>query len=475
MRRAAWVLAAVIATAAMRPASAQSEPLAPTGGPPERKPALAFDPTPTGQLPPEPGDEPAPPTPAARAERPERPDRPPNVLGAPVMGAPVRAEDRDPARGTPATVVPASSSEAAPRTGRRSGLGAPEAAGSPVSADRVEATPRTSYNPADPVNDLLTKRTEQREESTERQTIDRGKWGQRSSEKIGDRVGDALDGVVGNNGLFRSDHLFDGFISPVTNPFLFEDPRSLTEARPIFMYQKIPAAQPNFQGGNIWFFGTQARLAVTDRLSFVFHKVGGISINPSSGSIYNGSTGFAELWLGPKYTFWRGQESCSLMAGGLQFQIPIGSAPAFQDTGSLSVVPYLTYAQNFFRDFRFGSFNTMIGTGYAFSLNDQRSDYYYLSAHLDIDVLNKHKFYPLVEANWLIYTTNGQARPISGEGRDLFNFGGQAKSTGMLSLAFGARYKITESAQIGAAFEFPLAGPKDIFQYRATIDFILRY
>src|SRR5262249_25617678 len=39
---------------------------------------------------------------------------------------------------------------------------------------------------------------------------------------------------------FQSDHCFDQFISPVTNPFLFEDPRSLTEVRPIFMYQRIP-------------------------------------------------------------------------------------------------------------------------------------------------------------------------------------------------------------------------------------------
>ena len=42
-------------------------------------------------------------------------------------------------------------------------------------------------------------------------------------------------------------------------------------------------------------------------------------------------------------------------------------------------------------------------------------------------------------------------------------------------LAFGGRYKITEAAQIGAAFEFPIAGPRDLFQYRVTVDFILRY
>jgi len=59
-------------------------------------------------------------------------------------------------------------------------------------------------------------------------------------------------------------------------------------------------------------------------------------------------------------------------------------------------------------------------------------------------------------------------------GRDLINFGGQGKN-GLLTGAFGARYKITESAQVGTAFEFPFAGRKDLFQYRFTLDFILRY
>jgi len=61
------------------------------------------------------------------------------------------------------------------------------------------------------------------------------------------------------------------------------------------------------------------------------------------------------------------------------------------------------------------------------------------------------------------------------EGRDLINFGGQAKGHGLLTWALGARFKFTEHAQVGAAFEFPIAGPRDIFQYRLTVDFILRY
>ena len=31
-------------------------------------------------------------------------------------------------------------------------------------------------------------------------------------------------------------------LKPVTNPFLFEDPRALTEIRPIFMWQKTPSS-----------------------------------------------------------------------------------------------------------------------------------------------------------------------------------------------------------------------------------------
>ena len=38
--------------------------------------------------------------------------------------------------------------------------------------------------------------------------------------------------------LLPSDHCFDSFISPVSNPFFFEDPRSLTEARGIFIDNK---------------------------------------------------------------------------------------------------------------------------------------------------------------------------------------------------------------------------------------------
>ena len=122
-----------------------------------------------------------------------------------------------------------------------------------------------------------------------------------------------------------------------------------------------------------------------------------------------------------------------------------------------------------------GGFNVMGSTGYSFSTNNQRSDYWYLSGHVDMDLMNWHHVYPLFEMNYFLNTTDAKSTPIGVAGRDLINFGGQAGGKGMITGAFGARFKISENSQIGGAFEIPFAGPKDLFQYRFMLDFILRY
>ena len=106
-----------------------------------------------------------------------------------------------------------------------------------------------------------------------------------------------------------------------------------------------------------------------------------------------------------------------------------------------------------------------------------RSDYWYVSGHLDTEVrvTETVRFFPLVEANYFLVTTNGNSTPVGIEGRDLINFGGQAKGHGLLTAAVGARLKVTECYQFGAAFELPVAGPRDLMRYRFTLDFIWRY
>jgi hypothetical protein len=277
---------------------------------------------------------------------------------------------------------------------------------------------------------------------------------------------------------FQSDHCFDGFISPITNPFLFEDPRSLTELRPVFLYQTIPTKNATFKGGNIEFFGVQARVALTESWSIVMDKLGGIWVNPNGAALppYNGDrSGFAEVNIGPKWTFLRNERSGTLGALGLIFEIPTGSAKTFQDTGSLSLVPYLTMGQNFLRS-SYGSFNALGEIGYSFAVDGKRSDFFMTNLHLDYDVGNLHKIYPLVELDWRYYTANGKERALDFEGGDLINFGAtNVSGRNNLLLGAGLRYKFNENFQMGAAIEFPVVGTKDMENFRLTLDLIIRY
>jgi hypothetical protein len=134
-------------------------------------------------------------------------------------------------------------------------------------------------------------------------------------------------------------------------------------------------------------------------------------------------------------------------------------------------------AQNFGRS-SYGSFDVMGTTGYAFSTDNKRSEYLFASLHLDYNVANANKFYPLIELNWFHYTVGGTARPFLGfEGADLFNFGSShvGGDDDNLTIAVGARYKYCEWLQAGIAAEFPLVGRRDLLDFRLTVDLIFRY
>ena len=309
----------------------------------------------------------------------------------------------------------------------------------------------------------------------------------RRSEQIGDRIEDILSGgrkggggIFGGGGafggreLFRSDHRFDNFVSPTTNPFYFEDPRSLTEIRTIFMYQSIPKGQPTFQGGGIWHVGVQGRLAFTDRISLVVNKFGLTGINPGGGSGMSNSTGLSEIWIGPKVVLVQSPQFKTLVSAGATFQLPIGAASVYQNTGKLSIVPYVSAAQQFLKT-EWGSFNAMASGGYSFATNRDRSDFFYVSGHLDFNIGEKNRFYPFIEANWFSYTTNGQSSTLGVEGRDLANIGAAASGSNLLTGALGMRFKINKSWEVGGAYEIPLVGPRDLFSNRFLFDLSWRY
>lgn len=289
---------------------------------------------------------------------------------------------------------------------------------------------------------------------------------------IGSSAGNIFQ--TGPGAMFHSDDKFN-IISPVSNPFYFEDPRALTELRPIFMWQHTPSSNPVFSSSDNFFLGLQARVAFTENISLVINKLGVVWAEPNAAG-YSPHTGFSELWLGPKFTFIRNETSGTLLAAGLTFQIPTGPSKVFQNTGDLSLVPYLSYGQSFWRS-DYGTFNFLNTTGYAARVDSTRTDNIFSSFHLDYDIRNLKKIYPLIELNFAHYTFNGSARDLNFEGRDLFNFGSNgAAGINELTLALGVRYKVSEALQFGFAAEAGLlGGDRHMDGFRLTFDVIFRY
>ncbi|MCU0705862.1 MAG: hypothetical protein MUF18_17985 [Fimbriiglobus sp.] len=305
----------------------------------------------------------------------------------------------------------------------------------------------------------------------------RGDDGRTPGERFGDRVGEMVNGgrdPIRERKWFESDHAFCDFVSPLSNPFFFEDPRTLSEVRGVGFYQQTPAGD-RFNSGNAWFLGGQGRLAFTERFSVVVHKLGFAAFNPGGGSIFRGGSGLSELWLGPKYVAYRDPEFKSLITLGAQFQIPLGSSSPLQDTGSLSIVPYVSAGQKLLST-QIGTFNGMASAGYSFSTNRDRSDFFYASAHLDFDIGNGHRFYPVAELNWFSYTTDGRERPVGVEGRDFANVGGAARGTNLVTWTLGLRWRSLNGRwEVGGGYEGFLFGQRGLFNGRVMLDLIWRF
>jgi hypothetical protein len=219
-------------------------------------------------------------------------------------------------------------------------------------------------------------------------------------------------------------------------------------------------------------------LAFDDRFSLVLNQIG---ILGTDGSNPNGpitdSTGFAEVKIGPKYTFLKYSDWGSVAAAGLTFALPVGSGSVNQNVGNLGLTPYLSYGQAFGRlPGGYGSLNFMGTTGFSASLNNERSEFFFLNLHLDCNIANMNSWFPFVEMNWIQYTKGGNRGDFGFEGADLINMGSSTREGNTyFTVAPGLRYRFNDNVFLGAAVEIPLAREKGLSDYRLTFDMIFRY
>ncbi|HQR07530.1 MAG TPA: hypothetical protein PLN21_11945 [Gemmatales bacterium] len=265
--------------------------------------------------------------------------------------------------------------------------------------------------------------------------------------------------------MFLSDHEFDSFIGPITNPILSKDPRSNTYLRPMFINNNFP---DNLGGGSTQIYAMQANLAINERLSIIADKDGLARIDANAGLH---ETGWLNIAAGLKYTFLRDVENQTLGAVGFQFEAPWGGNNVVQGYGSGVITTFLTGGQ------KIGDSIHVLDTfGYQFPTNtNYNSSFLYNSFHIDYAI--NCWFYPLFEVNWFHYTASGnQIPPVGVEGDGLLNFGTPGVTgNDLVTLAFGAKAKLSSNVEFGAAWEFPVTGRKDINENRLVTELILRY
>lgn len=256
----------------------------------------------------------------------------------------------------------------------------------------------------------------------------------------------------------------DDMISPVSNPVNFEDPRHSTELRPIFAYHNI---QDDFVtgGGAVQVYALQARFKLTDDLSLIATKDGFVHLDPDG--VLPENTGFANLAAGLKYSVLR--SDTYIVTAGLRYEIPWGEEDVLQGSGNGAINPFVTAA------LAVDNFNFMAATGLRQRFTSRDSSFWDVDLHADYKIGN---FYPLVEANLVHPYNSGERLPIADEGADFFNLGSSfAAGENILTMAAGARYRICENVDIGAAYQFPLDRGEGtgIFDWRITADAIVRF
>ena len=263
--------------------------------------------------------------------------------------------------------------------------------------------------------------------------------------------------------LAQSDTCFTDFLSPVTNPIYFENPRTLTEARLLFLHQKIPMTA---LGGNVDLLALQLRAALTDRLSIIATKSG--FATTSSPVVEDG---WADVNVGLKYNLLASPAMQRLLSVGMTYELPVGSTRTYQGNGDGLFNLFVTGGAEL------GHWHAVSAAGLVLPADrSAESSFWFWSNHLSRP-LGCTNFHVLGELNWYHWLGAGKSDfPLAIEGGDILNFGSVGVAgNDIVTGALGFRYKPSDRLEIGVAWEAPLTDRRDVLDNRLTADCIFRY
>ena len=270
--------------------------------------------------------------------------------------------------------------------------------------------------------------------------------------------------------LKPSERCFDDFISPMINFVFFEDPRTLTELRPIFVSHSIPGA---LGGGTVQLYALQFRVALTDRLSLIAVKDGYIVEKVKDSALDTLlDDGWADVSAGLKYNVIRDVCSGTIASVGFTYEIPVGSRRALQGLADGEFHLFATGGQRLWD----GNAHLLSAFGWRKPVDGTlQSESLHWSNHFDVRVTDK--VYLLTEVAWWHWVESADSGLLLGvAGHDLFNLSStNVSGNDLVTQNIGMKYKPSRNIEAGIAYEFPLTGFKDIIDDRIQAELILRY
>jgi hypothetical protein len=275
---------------------------------------------------------------------------------------------------------------------------------------------------------------------------------------------DKLLGIIA-----KSDTCFDDFISPLSNICFFEDPRTVTEARLIFLNNRVPGNAPVLGNSDVQLYAMQIRAALTKRLSIIANKDGYINMDSD---LYGHEEGWTDVAAGLKYNVIRDPGSQTVVSVGGTYEIDLGSHRVFQGRGDGEFRFFLTGGKEIADDWHWLS-----ESGFRIPTDHTaRSQLWYWSNHIDHEVCSG--WYALLELNWFHWMRSGDGDlGTSGfEGNDLFNLGSaDVAGNDIVTTAIGGRWKPYSNVEVGFGWEVPLTNRRDLLHDRVYADLIVRY
>ncbi|HTY19736.1 MAG TPA: hypothetical protein VMH82_18595 [Myxococcota bacterium] len=284
---------------------------------------------------------------------------------------------------------------------------------------------------------------------------------------------------------FRCDRhgRYEGFVPPMTNPFLFEDPFITTGISAWGLWHQFPNSSI-LEGGHLWGAAAQARVAITDRIAFIATKDGWIDFDPRL-DLMNHSQGFANLGFGLKGALIDRPDIPFILTPSLRVEVPTGSADVLQGMDGSVLIPGLSAAWGYDRFHAIG----MVGGQVPIDTNAKSTSFiYYL--HLDYAV-HPH-IVPFVELAGYHYTDGGNGESevrlahgqhvevgtafsllgIPGqEGYDYTNLGSPGVAGNNIIVgALGLRVPVNRHVILGASWEHVLTNREDVIRQRATMN-----